>query len=454
MDLNFVPTWARQVPGSNPYAHFEGRGERSDRPERGRDRRPERRARPRGAPGPGQPSGGRPPPRNVQERPGLDRTAYPPAARRAVAPEAAPVEIAFIPERARLAALVHDLHLTRRAFPLADLAMKFLSNPDCYLVKVEVRRPHRPPVDPHHGRPGVQLFQCLDCKALFLDQQSAEAHAVARHLDRCFVVEDIVTEPPVGNFVCIARCRLSGELLGPPNYHGYNARLLELHRTRFAHLSLDDYRSRVETVRDPALVEKWKAAQRTQTVFKRKGAEPPQAMKRTEAEAYFREKALPGMLHHGQRFVVPARGTANWEDALLRQAIRAAWAQESRFPASLLFALRPAFRHMHLHLFKVSGGANFVTSIRPHPIPGDHAVAPIREVLRFLHAQPGCTRQQLVEGLRPGAAPDSAEVAAVISPLRWLIEKGHLIEFFNGTLALPMSGGQPAGRAAAPSRSR
>jgi hypothetical protein len=26
----------------------------------------------------------------------------------------------------------------------------------------------------------------------------------------------------------------------------------------------------------------------------------------------------------------------------------------------------------------------------------------------------------------------------VISPLRWLIERGHVIEFFNGTLAVPM----------------
>ena len=358
----------------------------------------------------------------------------------------APVEIAFIPERVRLAALVHDIHLARRAFPLADLGMKFLSNPDCYLVKVEIRRPNAPPNGFHPGKPGVQLFQCQECKALFLDPQAAETHAVVRHLEKSFLVEELVTEPPAGNFVCIARCRMSGELLGPPNYHGYNARLLELHRTRFAHLTLDDYRSRIETVRDPALVEKWKEAQRTQTVYKLKGSEPPQTMKRAEAETYFRGKALPGMIHHGQRFVVPARGTANWEDAGLRQTIREAWALESRFPASLIFALRPAFRHMHLHLFKVSGGATFVTSIRPHPIPAAHAIEPIREVLQFLHDHPGCTRQQLVEGLRPGTAPDSPAVAAVISPLRWLIDKGHLIEFFNGTLSLPMSGGRPAAR--------
>ena len=448
LDLNFVPTWARQAPGTNPYAHFEGRAERSDRPDRGRDRRSDRRDQPRGAPGQDRFARGRPPAgRDARQPPRMDRRPRPADEPHAGGLEVAPVEIAFIPERDRLAALVHDIHLARRAFPLVDLGMKFLSNPDCYLVKVEVRRSANPA-----GNQDIQLIQCQECKALFLDPQAAEAHALARHLDKLFLVENVTTEPPAGNFVCVARCRMSGELLGPPNYHGYNDRLLELYRTRYAHLSLDDYRSRIETIRDPALVEKWKETQCTQTVYKLKGSEPPQTLKRAEAEAQFRAQALPGLLHRGRRFVVPARGTADWEDIRLRRAIREAWAHESRFPASLIFALRPAFRHMHLHLFKISGGATFTTSIRPHPIPAEHAVEPIREVLHFLQAHPGCTRQQLVEGLRPGLPTDAPEVAAVISPLRWLIDKGHLIEFFNGTLSLPVGAGRAG--APAPSRSR
>ena len=441
--LNFVPTWARQDPGVNPYAHFQGRAERSDRLERSHDRRrPGGREAPRAAPAPGPGDGRRPPPRPLHERPRPERRPYPPTASHAAAEESAPVEIAFVPERERLAALVHDLHVARRAFPLTDLAIKFLSNLDCYLVKVEMRRvyPERPG-EARSEKPISHLVQCAGCKALFLDLQAAEAHAVARHLDTIFLVEDIVTEPPAGNFICVARCRMSGELLGPPNYHGYNARLLELHRTRFAHLALDDYRSRIEILRDPALVEKWKEEQRKQTVFKLRGADPAPAINRAEAERHFREQALPGMIHRGQRFVVPARGTAQWEDTRLREAIHEAWARESRFPGSLIYALRPAFRHMHLHLFKVSGGVTFVTANHPHPLTAEHVIEPIREVLNFLRAHPGCTRQQLVEGLRPGAAPDAPDVAAVISPMRWLIENGHVIEFFNGTLSLPMAGG-------------
>jgi len=188
------------------------------------------------------------------------------------------------------------------------------------------------------------------------------------------------------------------------------------------------------------MIEKWKDESRKQTVFKQKGVENPPALKRAEAEALFREKGLPGMLQRGHRFIVPARNSQAWEDEPLRRAIYEVWQRESRFPASLMFALRPAFRHMHLFLFKAGGGITFVTPIQPHALAPEHAVASIREVLEFLHAHPGCTRQQLVEGLRPGAAPESPEVAAVLSPLRWLIDRGHVIEFFDGTLAVPMSG--------------
>ena len=71
---------------------------------------------------------------------------------------------------------------------------------------------------------------------------------------------------------------------------------------------------------------------------------------------------------------------------------------------------------------------------------------PIAEVLQFLREHPGCTRKQMVDQLRPDAGDDSAKVAEVISPLRWLIEKGHVIEFFDGTLAVPTAAAKSAPR--------
>jgi hypothetical protein len=445
LNLNFVPQWARQSPQANPYARHEPRDRRPERdaraPRRSGPPRPERDRRdaPRG-PRPAERGERRGPPGGDRNAPfrqgGAPRPEREP---RPAPPPNLPLTIAFIPERERLAALVHDLHVARRAWSLADIAHRFLANLDACLVKIEIRRERGAPV-PNLGKNDTHLFQCLECQALFTDPAAAEAHAVARHLDKMFLIEELLTDPPAGTFACIARCRRSGELLGPPNHHGYQEKLLALHRERYAHLSVDDYRNSIETVRDPALIEKWKEESRKQTVYKQKGVENPPALKRAEAEALFREKALPGLLQRGHRFIVAARGTQDWEDERLRHAIHDAWQHESRFPASLIFALRPAFKHMHLYLFKVGGGITFVTPIHPHPLAAEHTVAAIRGVLEFLHAHPGCTRQQLLAGLQPGAAPEAPEVVAVLNPLRWLIDRGHVIEFFNGTLAVPLSG--------------
>ncbi len=422
LELNFVPTWARQPPAANPYAHFEGRGE--ERRER-RDRRDG-----------GRPKfGGKGPPRRDrgERRPFHERRAYAPERRPEAAaprPERLPLEISFIPESQRLGAVVREIRAAGRAYPVADVAARFLSNPAFYLVKIESRATRG-------GPKPAPFYQCRHCKVAFSGKSDLISHALRAHLDQFIKVEEIVGEPPAGNFVVVARCRLSGELLGPPNYHGYNEKVQELHRRRFSHMTLDEYRQHIETIRDPALIERWKDESRKQVVFRKIGEESAPPLSREEAEKLFLEQHADSFISETARAIIPAAAAQQIEDPGIKRTLREIWERESRHPFSLVFALRPAFNHMRLSLFKTSGGMMFVSAIRPAPINPRQAVEPIAGVLRFLQTHPGCTRQQLVEQLCPGAAPDSPEVAAVISPLRWLTDKGHVIEFFDGTLSVP-----------------
>ena len=432
LDLNFVPTWARQPAGQNPYEQFSG-GDRRDRGERkewGGDRR-DRKPRPGG---PGQGKRGervdRPERRGPREpRPLPDRRIERPR-------ELFPLDISFIPERNRLSALVHELRGSGRAYPLMDLASGFLSSPAFYLVKVETRAVAQ-------GQPAPKLFQCKECKVLFSQKDALMAHVLEKHLEAKFVREEQKVEPPSGNFVVIARCRMSGALLGPPNYHGYNEKLQEIWKKRFAHMSLDAYRSQIETVRDPDLIEKWKQENSTRVVYKPREPEGAPAMTLAEVQKVFMQDHAPTLVTEGHRFIVPAEAAARLDDSRLRNVIREAWTRESHRPFSLMLALRPAFNHMGLHLFRVQSGITFVTYIQPRPVDPGQTIANIAEVLQFLRTQPGCSRQELVEKLRPGVASDAPQVAEVISPLRWLIERGHVIEFFNGTLAVPTGRPRP-----------
>jgi hypothetical protein len=162
-----------------------------------------------------------------------------------------------------------------------------------------------------------------------------------------------------------------------------------------------------------------------------------EAMSEEDARHLFRETHLPKMVQHGTRAVVPAEVAKSMEDSPVKRAIREAWFQESRFPLSMSLAMRPAFRHMRLHMFKTNRKHVFVTAVKPKPLDPGVAVETIRNELTYLHDHPGCTRKELVEALRPDAALESPEVAEVVSNLRWLVEKGHVIEFYDGRLSVP-----------------
>ena len=80
---------------------------------------------------------------------------------------------------------------------------------------------------------------------------------MSRHLDRYFDKAVVEVEPPKGNFPFVNRCTLSGELLGPPNYHRYQQIVQQHHAARFSRMPFEQYREHIETVRDPEVVNQW-----------------------------------------------------------------------------------------------------------------------------------------------------------------------------------------------------
>ncbi|MDA7616395.1 hypothetical protein N8567_01995, partial [Akkermansiaceae bacterium] len=75
-------------------------------------------------------------------------------------------------------------------------------------------------------------------------------------------------EAPKGSFSAISRCGISNELLGPPNYHGYQEKLTALHRERFSNMSIDAYKAKVRTEHGEEVVEAWLESMKTVTKWK------------------------------------------------------------------------------------------------------------------------------------------------------------------------------------------
>lgn len=406
LDLNFVPQWARKPPGESHYARkeYSEEGLSRNRDERRSSRR-EGRSRPSRQKSPEKAERIRPPREPVKEL---------------------PVSISFLPEQQHLASLVRQIHHSRRAYPLMELANLLIHDTEGYLVKIEANK----------DAADFEMFQCNQCKGVVSTEEAIIQHIMSKHLIDYYDKEEVVTDPPSGNFQGVARCRKTGLLLGPPNHHSYVEKLNELHQTRFPHLSVEECKRNIEVVRDEELIERWREENRRQILYRPKSNPESEPMDLRKAEAAFASE-IPGLYEIVNRAVVPAKVAQNLEDRDLVHAIHRAWSKESRFPLTMSFAMRAAFRHMHLHLFK-AGKVNFVTHVKPHPIKPEDTVENIAEVLLFLKENPGSTRQHMLEVLHPSLDPKSKEAMEALQPLSWLVERGHIIEFFNGTLSVPL----------------
>lgn len=483
LSFELAPSWARTSPDAHherfrredrrddaPHGRGADRDFGRDRTSRREDRGPRRENRPpRRDERPGQPPGAERGPRPAAgdaigrgprpaggppERGAFVRRDAPP--RPAYAPPQElpplPLEIRLLPEQKALGAIIRRIQTSHRAYPLRDIARLFLDNPASCLVRIESRKEQPMP-----------LFQCKVCGLPALSEEEIRAHVLSTHLEAFFEIAEVEGEAPAGSFVCVARCGLTGELLGPPNHHSYGAKVQEMLRTRFPNMTLETYRNRIEMVREPEVIEQWREQARKRRLFRVKTVKQaaPQAapesqtdappaenaaapaeepasppMERQAAELYFMREILPRQIGTAWHLLATVEVSILSPSQRLNAAIRDVLNREDHFPASLFFALRGAFRHRSLHLFKVhdARGPDFVAVSPPVPLDLTHAVAELRQIMTHVAENPTCTRQELLAALTNG---DETQTAHFATQLNWLVEKTHLIEYYNGVLCVP-----------------
>jgi hypothetical protein len=338
--------------------------------------------------------------------------------------------VAFIPERNGLAPLARRMARSKRAYALFDVARMFLRKPEYYAVRVVAAA--------GEGAEPDTLYQCRECGMVFADQGRALSHIFGRHFESFYRREEVQTEPPSGSFVCVARCGLSGALLGPPNYHGFVERLRDVHRTAYPQMSLDDYRSRVENVRDAELIERWRSEAGTRILYHTVDDSAPHSFTRfADMEAHFLKHLAPRVLRKGHRFIMPGPTSRDLEDPVIRNAVRELWTRERRFPLKLSIALRSAFKHLGLHVFRGPNGDVFLSSVPPKILDARKTVPGIRAILEYIVAHPDSRRADLAQGLGLNGGEKDPDATEGLGPLRWLVERGHVIEHADGRLDVP-----------------
>jgi len=432
--FDFTPDWAKGKPDDKSrYARFEPRDERDDRPARGRaGARPSRDDDHSGKP---RFSGG---PRSGERNRFGDKDRFSGGSRsRATDDDRGPrreprqfvkpldAEVRILPNQKDLGGIIRKIQTSHLAYPMRQLERLFLENPGSCMLRVTPR-----------GETAVTFHQCKACGAVAFSEDELAAHLLAAHLGDYWTSEEVECEPPKGAFTCVAKCGLSGELLGPPNLHGYDARIREMIRTRYPNMSEAAYRARIEIVHDQEAVEAWRQSATKKVVFKKKGEAEAPAVEREVAEMDFRMQIAPSLMSSPKAVDVPADQALKATDRAFLFACRDAFEFEKRRPRNLSFALHGAFHHRKLEFFRANDprGPEFVVAVKPTPLDTAHAIPELATLVKFVEEHGETTRAEILAAL---AAGDEKKAAEIKSHIAWLVEKGHLIGFSDGVLTVP-----------------
>jgi hypothetical protein len=405
--------------------------------------------------------------------------------------------VVFYPEDASFTALVKTVRASCRTIELFEIARTVLAKPERFTVVVARRGPE--PTDPAAApQPGPPVAISVPDGLPFESEEAAISHVLRVHLGLFFDQAEATIDPPKGNFPVINRCTITGELLGPPNYHLYNQTVQRHHAERIGRLSLEDYRGRIESVRDPALVEQWleKMKKVTRYTWKQAPVAAPAAPPAPPAEpapaeapaaeaaqapadagagagpAPAAEPAAPAgppapsfdtleearahLISHARDRVVrtaaharfPGRAVEQLPDGEIRRAVEGALERQRRFPLDTANTLRGRLRREHFTIFKKGAkGVSYVCSVkRKFRVPGQVFSDSIGALIGFIEANAMVKASELAERflglgqLAPDAVPTPEQrekIARMQGDLHWLVHEGYVTEFIDGTLYAP-----------------
>ena len=410
--IDFTPAWAKKDAGVNVgrFRPVEDRDQKAgDRGDRDRGRKPFGEKRPFGDRKPFNKDGGRKP---FGDRKPFDRDRKPRFEER---PRPLDCEVKILPETKALGTIIRKLQGDTHAYKLKDLAYFFLDNPESILLKIT----------PH----SETFCQCKACGFASTKEEDVLSHILAAHLADYYDAKEIDCEPPKGNFNCVAKCGLTGVLLGPPNIHEFNSVVREMIRTKFPEMSEEQYRAHIEMVRDADAIEEWRKGATKKTVYFAKGqaeVEGAAQFTREQAEGEFRRTILPSLVEHPKHLMITASVALKSPVKPLVWAVNDAIQAERRAPAAMCFALRGAFHHRKMHFFRANDarGPEFVAGLEYKAFDAAHAIPELASAAQFVVDHPCCDKSEF-----PKDVPEFEQ------HLNWLVSTGHVVAFTNGVFS-------------------
>ncbi len=384
--------------------------------------------------------------------------------------------VAFYPEDSSFGALAKTIRTSCRTIELFEIARTVVGKNDRFVVVLTRKQPGA------GGRGGSAegaaetkqpIYISVPDGIPFESEAAVVSHVLTNHLGRFFEMADVEVDPPKGNFQVINKCGVTGELLGPPNYHRYSQIVQQHYNTKISRMPFEVFRNRIETVRDPQVVAQWLEKMKKTTRYTWKLASKPtapaapaapQTENPAEAEGAATAEAAAAEVAVQEGSTTPESAPAITFDAFedarsylltqarekvyrtvesarfhgklvetmpqgeIRRAVEGALERQRRFPLDTANALRGRLRREHFTIFKKgSKGISYVCAVkRKFRVPGQTFAETISELITFIEGNPMVKASELPSkflgielpaSAAPGASgPTAAPSAAPIAP--------------------------------------
>ena len=321
--------------------------------------------------------------------------------------------------------IAREVHQFARVYSLYEIARVLLARRDRYRLKFIAEEN------------GPTLWVCKRDDSVWLTRDEALAHMWESDWRAEFYEEETIeVEPPKGVFQHVARCGFSGELLGPPNYHGYQKALRELHRERFAHMPFERYAARVRTEHGEEVVAEWLETMKTHKRIRELGNQNDDWMTdRGEVERHFLQHHLARAYEETRVAEMPGDVTGRMLSPGLLEAVKLVSDHTRKHPAMIIPTVCRLLEAQHMPVFKRQGKL-FAGPARPHPLAKDTVLAERpAAIVKWLEE----CRNPKLKGLWNDLLPDGQNEPCEkwLVDLLWLLRQGNVLLMADDSLWLP-----------------
>ena len=437
-DFQFGPAWARPGAAASPAYTSAPREPRAPRRKDGGERRSFSRERRSNAadeaPRTPRAKGERPQKRDAHRETKPQRELPAPA-------EGFRVELR--PANSILELFAANIQKQKRALPLIDLANIVMGDKaryDLVFMKLE------------NG--SMLIHSKKGDHACWLTEAEAVAYLwKAPWFSELYTKEEIDIEAPNGNFTAVAVCGIGGEIIGPVTWHGYQAALMNLYRSKYSTMPLDAFKNRISVDKSEETVAAWVQAASHKTVWKptREGAADTVLEDTRAVEADFTANHFRSVYETVDKVFINGATPR----AVLSPGIAAHVAilsdKTRRFPQMLIPNLCHGMARHHLPIYKWHGN-HFTGPSRVRTLPEGTVLADrMMAIMNWAKENSGKKADAMFAELSGVAAgeDEASRLAATdahapyVADMIWLLEQGYIVVTSDNAVWFPKGEAAP-----------